>query len=65
MRTDIKIHGNTNNKGKRQIKYVVLPIEFYRNLIKRLEDQSDLRTIKNAQKEPLYDQKKRKHTFIL
>ena len=44
-------------KERGQIKYVVLPIEFYRNLVKRLEDQSDLRTISNAQKEPLYDQK--------
>jgi ribosome-binding protein aMBF1 (putative translation factor) len=39
-----------------QIKYVVLPIEFYRDLIKRLEDQSDLKTIEIASKEPLYDQ---------
>ena len=43
-------------KERGQIKYVVLPIEFYRNLIKRLEDQSDLKAIRSAQKEPLYDQ---------
>ena len=39
-----------------QIKYVVLPIEFYRDLINRLEDQSDLKAITLASKEPLYDQ---------
>jgi len=44
-------------KEKGIIKYVVLPIEFYRNIIERLEDQSDLGAIKNAPNDPLYDQK--------
>jgi ribosome-binding protein aMBF1 (putative translation factor) len=43
-------------REKGQIKYVVLPIEFYRDLLQRLEDQSDLRAIRNAQKDPLYSQ---------
>ena len=43
-------------KEKGEIKYVVLPIESYRDLLGRLEDQSDIKAIKNAQTEPLYAQ---------
>jgi len=44
-------------KERGEVKYVVLPIEFYQNLIERLEDKDDLEAIEKATNEPLYDQK--------
>jgi hypothetical protein len=52
-------------RERRQIKYVVLPIEFYRDLMNRLEDQSDLKAIEIAGKEPLYDMIKKKRNIPL
>jgi len=43
-------------KENGKVKFVVLPIEQFKNLLDRLEDDSDLRSIKEAKKEPLYDQ---------
>ena len=44
-------------KEKGKVKFVVLPVEEFETLIDRLEDESDLRAIREAQKEPLYDQR--------
>ena len=44
-------------KERGEVKYVVLPVEFYQELIERLEDKADLEAIAKATNEPLYDQK--------
>ena len=44
-------------KDKGKVKFVVLPIELFETLLDRLEDESDIRAIREAEKEPLYDQK--------
>jgi hypothetical protein len=44
-------------KEKGKVKFVVLPIELFENILDRLEDESDLQAIREAKKEPLYDQK--------
>jgi DNA-binding XRE family transcriptional regulator len=41
-------------KGK--VKFVVLPVETFYALLERLEDEVDLRDIKEAENEPLYIQ---------
>lgn len=43
-------------KENGKVKFVVLPVEVFERLIDRLEDDSDLRAIKEAEKELLYDQ---------
>ena len=43
-------------KENGEVKFVVLPIKIFRSLLDRLEDQSDLRAIREAKSEPLYDQ---------
>ena len=43
-------------KENGKVKFVVLPIESFRALLDQLEDQSDLRAIREANSEPLYDQ---------
>jgi ribosome-binding protein aMBF1 (putative translation factor) len=44
-------------KEKGKVKFVVLPIELFETLLDRLEDESDIRAIRKAENEPLYDQK--------
>ena len=44
-------------KEKGKVKFVVLPIDLFENILYRLEDESDLKAIREAKKEPLYDQK--------
>jgi ribosome-binding protein aMBF1 (putative translation factor) len=44
-------------KEKGKVKYVVLPVELFETLLDRLEDEADIRAIREAEKEPLYDQK--------
>lgn len=44
-------------KENGKVKFVVLPVELFENLLDRLEDDSDLSAIREAEKEPLYDQK--------
>ena len=39
-----------------KVKFVVLPVELFESLLDRLEDDSDLRSIREAKKEPLYEQ---------
>jgi ribosome-binding protein aMBF1 (putative translation factor) len=43
-------------KEKGKVKFVVLPIDQFENILDRLEDQSDLQAIREADREPLYDQ---------
>ncbi|RJR40174.1 MAG: XRE family transcriptional regulator [Desulfobacteraceae bacterium] len=43
-------------KENGKVKFVVLPIEEFRALLSSVEDASDLRAIREAKKEPLYDQ---------
>jgi len=43
-------------KEKGKIKFVVLPVDVFETLLKRLEDEADLRAIREAKKEELYDQ---------
>ena len=44
-------------KEKGKVKFVVLPIELFETLLDRLEDESDIRAIREAGQETLYDQK--------
>jgi ribosome-binding protein aMBF1 (putative translation factor) len=43
-------------KEKGKVKFVVLPVEAFEKMLDRLEDVSDLRAIREAENEPLYDQ---------
>ena len=43
-------------KENGEVKFVVLPINLFNRLLERLEDQSDLRDIREAGDEPLYIQ---------
>ncbi len=43
-------------KENGKVKFVVLPVELFESLLDRLEDSSDLRSIREAKKEPLYEQ---------
>ena len=44
-------------KENGKVKFVVLPIDLFENILDRLEDESDLQAIREVKKEPLYDQK--------
>ena len=44
-------------KEKGKVKFVVLPVELFETLLDRLEDEADIRAIRDAAQEPLYDQK--------
>jgi DNA-binding XRE family transcriptional regulator len=44
-------------KENGKVKFVVLPVEQFENLLDRLEDQSDLQSIQECSKEALYNQK--------
>jgi ribosome-binding protein aMBF1 (putative translation factor) len=44
-------------KENGKVKFVVLPLKSFHALLERLEDESDLRDIRDAKDEPLYDQK--------
>jgi ribosome-binding protein aMBF1 (putative translation factor) len=43
-------------KEKGKVKFVVLPVELFETLLDRLEDEDDIRAIRAAEQEPLYDQ---------
>jgi len=43
-------------KENGKTKFVVLPVKVFEAILARLEDESDIRSIKEAYKEPLYDQ---------
>jgi len=44
-------------KENGKVKFVVLPVSTFRAILDRIEDESDLRDIREAKSEPLYDQK--------
>ena len=52
-------------KEKGKVKFVVLPIELFETLLDRLEDEADIRAIRDAGQEPLYDQKEAEEYIIL
>lgn len=52
-------------KEKGKVKFVVLPVELFENILDRLEDESDLQAIREAKKEPLYDQKEAEEYIFL
>ena len=43
-------------KENGKTKFVVLPVKVFEAILDRLDDESDLSSIKEAHKEPLYDQ---------
>ena len=43
-------------KENGKTKFVVLPIKLFEAILERLEDESDLRAIREAKKNPLYEQ---------
>ena len=43
-------------KENGKIKFVVLPFKSFQAILDRMEDESDLRDIREARSEPLYDQ---------
>jgi len=43
-------------KENGKTKFVVLPVKLFEAILDRLDDESDLRSIKEATKEPLYNQ---------
>ena len=43
-------------KENGKAKFVVLPVKLFETILDRLEDESDLRAIKEARKDPLYEQ---------
>ena len=52
-------------KENGEVKYVVLPFNLFHELIERLEDESDLRDIREAKSEPLYDQSEAEHYIFM
>jgi ribosome-binding protein aMBF1 (putative translation factor) len=43
-------------KENGKTKFVVLPVKLFKAILDRLDDESDLRSISESYKEPLYDQ---------
>jgi len=43
-------------KENGKVKFVVLPVNTFRTILDRIEDESDLCDIREAKSEPLYDQ---------
>jgi ribosome-binding protein aMBF1 (putative translation factor) len=44
-------------KENGEIKFVVLPVKLFQDILERADDASDLLAIREAKAEPLYDQK--------
>ncbi|MEF9426729.1 MAG: helix-turn-helix domain-containing protein [Candidatus Mariimomonas ferrooxydans] len=52
-------------KENGKIKFVVLPVNTFQAILDRIEDQSDLRDIREARSDPLYDQSEAEdHIFM-
>jgi ribosome-binding protein aMBF1 (putative translation factor) len=43
-------------KENGKVKFVVLPVKSFQAMLDRIEDESDLRDIREAKSEPVYDQ---------
>ena len=44
-------------KENGKVKFVVLPVDAFQTILDRIEDEADLRDIREARSEPLYEQK--------
>jgi hypothetical protein len=58
-------YGKPNLKKKGKVKFVVLPVELFETLLDQLEDESDIRTICDAEREPLFNQKEAEEYFCM
>lgn len=52
-------------KENGKAKFVVLPIDEFQTMLERLEDASDLHDIREAKKEPLYDQEEAENYIFM
>jgi ribosome-binding protein aMBF1 (putative translation factor) len=52
-------------KENGKTKFVVLPIKLFNALLERLEDESDLRDIREAKDDPLYDQEEAENYIFM
>ena len=52
-------------KENGKAKFVVLPIDEFQAILDRLEDASDLRDIREAKEEPLYDQEEAENYIFM
>jgi len=52
-------------KENGEVKFVVLPVELFKTILDRLEEKEDLRDIREASDEPLYDEEEaEKYIFM-
>ncbi len=52
-------------KEKGKVKFVVLPVDLFEKMLDCLEDDSDLRAIREAKSEPLYNQKEAENYIFM
>ncbi len=52
-------------KENGKVKFVVLPVNSFQAILDRIEDESDLRDIREARSEPLYDQKEAENYIFM
>ena len=52
-------------KENGKVKFVVLPVELFESLLHRLEKEDDLRAIREAINEPLYDQEEAENYIFM
>ena len=52
-------------KEKGKVKFVVLPVELFEKMLDRLEDNSDLQAISEAENEPFYNQKEAEDYIVM
>jgi len=52
-------------KENGKVKFVVLPFKSFQTILDRIEDESDLRDIREAKSEPLYDQKETENYIFM
>ena len=52
-------------KEKGKVKFVVLPVDLLEKMMACLKDDSDLPTIREAENEPLYDQKEAENYIFM
>ena len=52
-------------KENGKVKFVVLPVNTFQAILDRIEDESDLRDIREARSEPLYNQSEAEHYIFM
>ncbi len=52
-------------KENGKVKFVVLPVNTFQAILDLIEDESDLRDIREAKSEPLYDQKEAENYIFM